>query len=121
MVAIRVDALDETIGRLETDLGLSTDELASALAASRQDLERWVPGEARPNGEIRRRLDTLLALYEHLHEPFLPGGIPGWLRAPNRYIGSIANRPTTPADAIVKGEFDWVEGALDVIDHGIFV
>jgi hypothetical protein len=43
------------------------------------------------------------------------------LRAPNRYIGSITKRPTTPAESIVKGEFDWVEGALVVIDYGIFV
>jgi transcriptional regulator with XRE-family HTH domain len=121
MVAIRVDALDETIDRLETDLGLSTEELASALSASRQDIERWTLGKARPNAETRRRLDALLALYEHLHETFRPEGIPGWLRAPNRYIGSITKRQTTPAEAIVKGEFDWVEGALVVIDYGMFV
>jgi hypothetical protein len=121
MVAIRVDALDETIGRLEADLGLSTEELASALAASPQDIEQWVVGEARPNAATRRRLDALLALYAHLHETFRPEGIPRWLRAPNRYIGSITKRKTTPAEAIVKGEFDWVEGALVVIDYGMFV
>ncbi|HEY7031145.1 MAG TPA: hypothetical protein VH482_07465 [Thermomicrobiales bacterium] len=121
MVASRVGTLDETINRLEAGLGLSSEELASALAASPQDIERWVVGESRPNAETQRRLDALLALDEHLHETFRPGGIPGWLRAPNRYIGSITKRQTTPIEAIVRGEFDWVEGALVVIDYGMFV
>jgi hypothetical protein len=95
--------------------------LASALGVSRDGIERWAIDGAQPNAESRRRLEDLLALSDHLHETIRPEGIPRWLRAPNRYIGSITKRSTTPAEAIAKGEFDWVEGALVVIDHGIFV
>jgi transcriptional regulator with XRE-family HTH domain len=121
MVASRVEVLGETISRLRDNLGLSSDEIASALGVSSDELERWIDNDTRPDEEVRHRLDAFLALNDHLHETFRPEGIPGWLRAPNRYIGSITKQPTTPAEAIVKGEFDWVEGALIVIDYGMFV
>jgi len=121
MAAIRTKTLGETLNQLRSDLGLSAEELASALAVSSDIVEQWAAGGLQPNAEARRRLQDLLALSEHLHETFRPEGIPHWLRAPNRYIGTKTKRPTTPAEAIARGEFDWVEGALVVIDYGMFV
>jgi transcriptional regulator with XRE-family HTH domain len=121
MVASRIEVLGETIGRLRDELGLSSEEIASALGISSEKIGQWMTGERRPDEETGKRLDALFSLNEHLHETLRPEGIPRWLRAPNRYIGSITKQPTTPAEAIAKSEFGWVEGALVVIDYGMFV
>ena len=121
MVAIRTKAFGEIIDRLERDLGLSTEELASALGVPVLTVERWRRDTSAPDAESRRRLDDLMALHAHLHETLKPEGIPRWLREPNRYISSITKRWTTPVEAIEGGHFDWVDNALGIIDHGIFV
>jgi transcriptional regulator with XRE-family HTH domain len=121
MVAIRPKTLGETIDRLERDLGLSSEELALALGAPVSTVEQWRRDASEPDGEDRQRLDDLMALQAHLHDTLKPEGIPRWLREPNRYISSITKRWTTPVEAIEGGHIDWVDNALGIIDHGIFV
>jgi transcriptional regulator with XRE-family HTH domain len=121
MVASRIDVHSETISRLSVELGLSIKEIAAGLSVSGNEIEQWIEGGWQPSEEVRQRLEDLLSLNDHLHETIRPEGIPRWLRAPNRYIGSITKQSTTPAEAIAKGEFGWVEGALIVIDYGMFV
>jgi transcriptional regulator with XRE-family HTH domain len=121
MVAIRTQSFGETIDRLERNLGLSADELASALAAPGSSLQQWRRDESTPGAESLRRLDDLMALHAHLHETLRPEGIPHWLREPNRYISSIAKRWTTPAKALTDGHLDRADNVLGIVDYGIFV
>jgi transcriptional regulator with XRE-family HTH domain len=115
MVATTKRTVTEALDRLETDLGLTEQELASALGVTRGAIERWRRGGSTPNHETRQRLDQLIALYHHLRETLAPEAVPGWLRWTPEYLGGI-----TPADAIARGQGDRVEALLTVIDYGIF-
>ena len=49
MVASLQAALTDTVDRLQTDLGLSASELASALGVTTRTLARWRHGERFPS------------------------------------------------------------------------
>ncbi|HEY7032881.1 MAG TPA: helix-turn-helix transcriptional regulator [Thermomicrobiales bacterium] len=115
MVATTDRTVTEALDRIEKDLGLTEQEVASALGVSTQVIERWRHRQATPDRETAQRLDQLVALYHHLRETLAPEAVPGWLRWTPEYLGGI-----TPADAIVRGQTDRVEALLTVIDHGIF-
>jgi transcriptional regulator with XRE-family HTH domain len=115
MVTIQ-QTLAEMVEQLSRDLGLSAPELASALGISPRTLDRWRNGEVMPQREARQRLANLTALDRRLHDTFVDEDVAGWLRTDNRYLGGL-----TPAEVIAVGRFDRVEGALEVIDSGIFL
>jgi transcriptional regulator with XRE-family HTH domain len=115
MVATTSRTVTEELDRLETDLGLTEQEVAAALGVTMGAIERWRGGESSPNRETRQRLDQLGALYHHLQETLAPEAVPGWLRWTPEYLGGM-----TPAEAIARGQGDRVEALLTVIDYGIF-
>jgi hypothetical protein len=58
----------------------------------------------------------LSAVASHPGETFgFPAG-PRWLRSESRYLGG-----QRPLDALLAGEFDRVEAALEALDSGVFV
>lgn len=115
MVATRSRTFIDDIDRLEADLGLTVPELASALGVTAGTLGQWRHGKAIPSHDVRRRLDQLLALHDHLYETLAPEAVPDWLRWTPTYLGG-----TTPADAIAEGQADRVEALLTIIDYGMF-
>lgn len=107
----------QALDRLESDLGLSAEDLTGALSIDRRTLKRWISGETYPQREARRRLVDLLALRQRLCDAFAgPDGAREWLHASSRYLGGI-----TPAEALRSGRLDRVEAAFEVLESGIFV
>jgi uncharacterized protein (DUF2384 family) len=105
------------LAELESQLGLSSDDLARTLGVSRRTLERWRSGETYPQREARRRLVELSTYWERVRESFTSADAArGWLHEPSRYLGGL-----TPADALRAGRIDRAEGAMEVIDSGIFL
>jgi uncharacterized protein (DUF2384 family) len=105
------------VEQLESELGLSTEDLASALRTHPRTVERWRSGQTFPQHAARRRLAELLHVQHRLRETFTgPETARQWLHQPNRYLGGL-----TPADALRVGRFDRVEAALEALDSGVFV
>jgi ribosome-binding protein aMBF1 (putative translation factor) len=120
-MAITNEALEmaphRIVEQVGANLGLSTTELAAALATNPRTLERWRSRATYPQRETRRRLADLLALDRHLREMFrTTEAIQEWLHQPSRYLGGL-----TPADAVRVGRFDRVEAALEALDSGVFI
>lgn len=107
----------QALDRLESDLGLTPEDLVGALDIDRRTLKRWLGGETYPQREARRRLVELLGLSQRLCESFdSPEGAREWLHAPSRYLGGI-----TPAEALRSGRLDRVEAAFEALESGIFI
>ena len=115
MVAVSAQASGEAINRLQRDLGLSLEELASALGVTAPIAERWQLNESLSKPEVQDRLDKLLALRDHLSETLKPDAVPRWLREQPRYLAGA-----TPAETIARGDFDRIEALLTIIDYGMF-
>ncbi len=107
----------QALERLTENLGLTDEELAGGLKASQRTIARWRAGETYPQRESRERLNALLALEERLRDNFKTiDAIRQWMRDESRYLGGI-----TPAEAIQAGRIDRAEGAIGVIEWGIYV
>jgi hypothetical protein len=110
-------ALNQVLEHLMGTLGISRAELALAVGASNQTVERWLADETYPQRGSRKKLDELIGLARRLDESFkTPEGAATWLRAPSGYFGGL-----TPLDALVRGRIDAVEAALEALDAGVFV
>lgn len=106
----------EVVTRLEEDLGLSRQDLASAVGVSARTVERWRNG-AHPQSETLKRLDALVALHQRLAATFTSlAGARAWFHAPNEYL-----RGLRPADVVRVGHPEQVADALEVIDAGIYL
>jgi transcriptional regulator with XRE-family HTH domain len=115
MVATRTHTPGETLDQLQKDLGLSTEELASALGVTVPTVKQWQHRSSIPREEAKTRLDSLLALHGHLFETLKPEAVPRWLREKPTYLGGA-----TPAETIARGDFDRIESLLTIIDYGMF-
>ena len=103
--------------RVETELGLSARDLASALDVDRRTLERWIASDTYPRRETRRRVAILLRLLDRLGDTFTDSEmVREWLNGPSRYLGGMR-----PIDALRAGRIDRVDAALGALDAGIFL
>jgi transcriptional regulator with XRE-family HTH domain len=117
MVALsQSNATIRTLDQAQSDLGLSDPEVAEALGVSLETALRWRSARVTPGAEPLRRLRQLSAVATHLNETFVPPGGPRWLRSESNYLGG-----RRPLDALLAGEFERVEAALEALDSGIFV
>ncbi|MEA2529698.1 MAG: hypothetical protein QOG89_1342 [Thermomicrobiales bacterium] len=105
-----------TIDQVQADLGLSDSEAAAALGVSLGTLRRWRSEAVSPGADPLRRLRQLTDVAAHLGETFATPGGPRWLRSESRFLGG-----QRPLDALLGGEVDRVEAALEALDSGIFV
>ena len=106
----------ELVVRLESDLGISTRDLAGATGVSVRTAERWHQG-AQPQGRALERLDALVSLHGRLSESFATmEAARAWLHRPSVYL-----RGLQPVDALRVGRPDQVHQALEVIDSGVFL
>jgi uncharacterized protein (DUF2384 family) len=107
----------QALNVLEQELGLSSDELAVALAVSSRTLDRWRRGETYPQREARQHLVQMIELRDRLNANFdTPTVGQSWLRRPHPYLGGL-----TPAEVIRAGRIDRAIGALDAFEAGIFI
>lgn len=107
----------QVVEQLETDLYLTSDDLARVLNANVRTVERWRAGQTYPQLEARHRLAALVGLRNHLQEIFAtPEAVREWLQTPSRYLGWLS-----PLDALRAGRVDWVRAALEALDSGIFL
>ena len=105
------------VEQLESELGLSQNDLARTLDTNPRTIGRWRAGRTYPQQEARRRLIALLGLQHHLSETFSSSEeVRAWLHTENRYLGGL-----TPADALRAGRIDRVEAALEALDSGVFI
>ncbi len=102
---------------LRDDLGLTPQELASALGVSPRTIGRWRTGElVAPPGETGKRLEELWLVHERLFETVREDAVPEWLNTRRSFLGNL-----TPTEVIRAGRADRVLELLTVIDHGIYV
>ena len=107
----------EVIEQLESDLGLTTGDLARMLDSSTRTIDRWRTGQAYPQNAMRRQLAELEALHHHLLETFATAAAArAWLRQTSHYLSGL-----TPLEALKADRPDRVEAALEALDTGIFV
>jgi hypothetical protein len=107
----------QAVEQLETELGLSSDDLARALGTNVRTILRWRVGQTFPQHAARNRLAALLALHRRLRDTFTTSDAARtWLHSSSRYLGGL-----TPAEAIRVGRFDRVEAAMEALDSGVFV
>src|SRR5437764_373311 len=107
----------QAVKLLDSELGLSTDDIAGALATDPRTIERWRSGGTYPQRDARRRLASLLQLRLRLLDTFrTPSDARLWLQTQSRYLSGL-----TPADVLRVGRVDRVEAALEALDSGIFL
>jgi uncharacterized protein (DUF2384 family) len=115
-VDIQEKSPQQVIVELERAFGLARDDMARALDVNVRTVERWRKGTAIPQRLARERLAVLLKLRDRLNDTFSTEDMAReWLHRPNRYL-----RGLTPADALRVGRPDRVDGALEVIDAGVY-
>jgi DNA-binding transcriptional regulator YiaG len=113
-----VQATDRTLGEqidhLQRSLGVSDEELASALGIAPRVVASWRRHDAMPKRAARKRLEALATLDEHLRDTLTPEAVAPWLRTRPRYLSG-----KTPIEIIVNGEAGRIEDLLTIIDHGM--
>jgi hypothetical protein len=109
--------LGEALDLLVSDFALPETAIAEILGVSSETVADWRSRRAVPEGEAARRLVKLQALRLHLRDTFdAPDAIPTYLRTNLPFLGGMS-----PLDALVAGDIDRAEAALDALDAGIFV
>lgn len=107
----------QAIEQLESDLGLTSNDLAQALSVSQRTLERWRVGEAYPQRDSREKLAELIELDERLQYAFVSAeAVREWMHTEARYLGWA-----TPADMVCLGKAERALATLEVLESGIFI
>lgn len=107
----------DTILSLMNDLGVDNRAVAGALHADESAVKRWLAGAHYPQRDSRARLDTLIALRDHVMDTFDESeAVRAWMHTDNRYLGWLS-----PANVLLAGRIDRVEAALAVLDAGMFI
>jgi transcriptional regulator with XRE-family HTH domain len=113
----RALALGESLRHIMDTLGLTPRELARTVGASDKTVARWLADETYPQHSSREKLDELERLTDRLLDAFDgPESIALWIRNPTRSLALLR-----PIDALVAGQVDRVDGALETILSGIYV
>lgn len=107
----------QALDRITDNLGLTDNEIASALDTSPRTIARWRAGKTYPQREARERLNALIALEERLQENFTNvEAIRHWMRDESRYLGGL-----TPAEVVRAGRIDRAEASLGALEWGFIV
>jgi hypothetical protein len=109
--------LSERIDALMRALALTPIELAAALNTQKTSVLGWLAGNEYPTAKIDARIEALITLIRRLQGSFdSPETARAWLRSSSAYLGG---RP--PLDALLCGDIEAVNSALDALDAGVFV
>lgn len=115
----RSQALAESglYARLVEDLrgaSLTNPELAEITGVKTRQVQHWVSGAHRPQGEAKDRLLELHYIVERLMEVYTPEGVDIWIHARNKELGGVK-----PIDLLVNGEFERVLAAIERLASGV--
>jgi hypothetical protein len=120
MAAAKRDAVErqggEVYARIVEDLrqsAVTTDELASIAGVHSRQVQNWVAGRNKPQGENRDHLLELHYLVKRLRDVYQPEGVEIWLHGRNRDLGS-----RRPLDLLRAGEFETVLSAVERVVDG---
>jgi hypothetical protein len=114
----RSQALAESglYARLVDDLRgavLTNAELAQITGVKPRQVQHWVSGAHRPQGEAKDRLLELHYIIERLREIYTPEGVDIWMHGRNRDLDG-----QKPIDLLIAGEFEHVLAAVERLASG---
>ena len=110
-------SLAPSLHHIMDTLGITPRELARAVGASDKTVARWLADETYPQHHSREKLAELEALTERLLDSFdSPESVAQWIHNPTRSLAMLR-----PIDAIVAGQIDRADGALETILSGIYI
>ncbi len=105
------------IRELLQSLGVDETTFALAVGVNGRTVKRWLEDNDVPQKDVRKRLDELERVNEHLYQTFTNATAAQlWLQTDNRYLGGLK-----PSEALRGGRIDRVEAALVALDYGAFV
>ncbi len=105
----------EQYSRIVSDLRetISTDELARVIGIHPRQIQNWVAGRNRPQGENRDQLLGVYYLVQRLRDVYRPEGIEIWLHSRNREFDG-----RRPLDLLSVGEYERVLAAVERLADG---
>lgn len=95
------------------DAVLTNAELAEITGVKTRQVQHWVSGAHRPQGEAKDRLLELHYVIERLREIYTPEGVDIWIHGRNRELGG-----RKPIDLLIGGEFERVLAAVERLASG---
>lgn len=95
------------------DAVLTNAELAEITGVKTRQVQHWVSGAHRPQGEAKDRLLELHYVIERLREIYTPEGVDIWIHGRNRELGG-----QKPIDLLIGGEFERVLAAIERLASG---
>jgi len=98
-------------------LGVDETTFALALGVNGRTVKRWLEDDDVPQKEVRKRLEELERVNDHLYQTFNNATAAQlWVQTDNRYLGGLK-----PSEALRGRRIDRVEAALVALDYGAFV
>jgi DNA-binding transcriptional regulator YiaG len=114
----RSQALAESglYARLVDDLRgavLTNGELAAITGVKTRQVQHWLSGAHRPQGDAKDRLLELHYLVERVSEVYTPEGVDIWIHSRNRELGG-----RKPIELLIDGEFEQVLASIERLASG---
>jgi putative toxin-antitoxin system antitoxin component (TIGR02293 family) len=111
-----VRAIDETLGWIHDQVGLTYDQIGSILDVSERTLRRWRHMDNSPRPRQKERIESLRELQHLLGEVFPESEArEQWLHSPSRLL-----RGRSPISLLRGGQVSRVVGALATLESGAF-
>jgi hypothetical protein len=96
------------------DHGLPLSDISRVTQVKVRQVQHWLAGTSKPQGESLERLVDLNYLVERLANVYQPQGIEIWLHARNRALDG-----RRPIDMLEAGEFEPVIGLVEQLAQGV--
>lgn len=95
------------------DAVLTNAEVAEITGVKPRQVQHWLSGAHRPQGEAKDRLLELHYIIERLREVYTPEGADIWIHGRNRELGG-----EKPLDLLIRGHFERVLAAVERLTSG---
>lgn len=92
---------------------LTNADLAEITGVKIRQVQHWVSGAHRPQGQAKDRLLELHYIVERLREIYTPEGVDIWIHGRNKGLGG-----RKPIELLVNGEFERVLAAVERLASG---
>jgi hypothetical protein len=92
---------------------LTSSELADITGVKVRQVQHWVSGAHRPQGEAKDRLLELHYIVERLREVYTAEGADIWIHGRNKGLGG-----QKPIDLLAEGQFEVVLAAVERLSSG---
>jgi hypothetical protein len=95
------------------DVALTSGEVAEITGVRTRQVQHWLSGSHRPQGQSKERLLELHYVIEQLKEVYSPDGVDVWVHGRNRELGG-----RRPIDLLREGDFETVLYAVERLKSG---